>query len=189
MRELGRAPFRFAARSGGEQHEAHRCALADAIGRHVAGDELHRVVNRQPGGHAAAGRVQIQVNVRLRIVGLQKQHLGDDRIGDVVVDRGTEEDDPVLEQATVNVHRPLFAAVLLDHIRNQRHGVMLEVDLWGGMPAALRGHEMHIPRSCPLGAVGMAPCYFSSSSSSACIGGRRRMSSTKPYSLACAEFK
>ena len=35
--------------AGGEQHGAHRGRLADAVRRHVAGDELHRVVDRQAG--------------------------------------------------------------------------------------------------------------------------------------------
>ena len=39
----------FAGRPGGQQDRAHRRALADAIGGHIAGDELHRVVDGQPG--------------------------------------------------------------------------------------------------------------------------------------------
>ena len=38
----------FALGAAGEQHRAHAGRLADAIGVHVAGHELHRVVNRQP---------------------------------------------------------------------------------------------------------------------------------------------
>jgi hypothetical protein len=34
--------------AGRQQHGAHRGGLANAVGRHVAGDELHRVVDRQP---------------------------------------------------------------------------------------------------------------------------------------------
>ncbi len=63
---------------GGQQHGAHRGALADAIGRHVAGDELHRVVDRHAGRDAAAGRIDVQVDVGLGIVRLQEQQLGDD---------------------------------------------------------------------------------------------------------------
>jgi len=35
--------------STAQQHCAHAGRLADAIGVHVAGEELHRVVNCQPG--------------------------------------------------------------------------------------------------------------------------------------------
>jgi hypothetical protein len=40
--------------------------------------------------------------------------LGDDGVGHVVGDLRAEEDDAVLQQAAVDVHRPLFAAALLD---------------------------------------------------------------------------
>jgi hypothetical protein len=58
------------------------------------------------------------VNVGLRIVRLQKQQLRHEAIRDIVVDRRTEQDDSILEQATVDVHRPLFAAALLDDVGN-----------------------------------------------------------------------
>ena len=43
-------------------------------------------------------------------------------VGHVVVDLRAEEDDAVLQQAAVDVHRPLFAAALFDHVGNQGHG-------------------------------------------------------------------
>ena len=120
MRALGsacRLPWVPAA----QQHGAHRSALPDAIRGHVAGDELHRVVDGQAGGDAAAGRIDVQVDVGLGVFRLQEQQLGDDAVGHFVVDLRAEEHDAVLQQAAVDVHRPLFAAALLNHIRNQRH--------------------------------------------------------------------
>ena len=48
------------------------------------------------------------------------QQLGDDQVGDVVGDRRAEEDDPLAEQARVDVERALAARGLLDHHRDQR---------------------------------------------------------------------
>src|SRR5438034_4924855 len=49
------------------------------------------------------------------------QELGHDEVCDLVVDRRAEEDDPVLEQARVDVEGALPARVLLDHHRDQGH--------------------------------------------------------------------
>ena len=49
-------------------------------------DELHRVVDRQAGGDRAARRVDVEVDVLVRIVALQVQQLRDHEVGDVVVD-------------------------------------------------------------------------------------------------------
>jgi len=108
--------------TGGQQQGAHAGALAHAIGGHVAGDVLHGVVDGHTGGDAAAGAVQVQVDVGLVVLVGQDQHLGDDDVGDLVVDGRAEHDNPVLEQARVDVHRPLFATVPLDHDRDQGHG-------------------------------------------------------------------
>ena len=56
-----REPLAFGA--GAQQHRAHARRLADAVGVHVAGEILHRVVNRQAGGDAAAGGVDVDVDV------------------------------------------------------------------------------------------------------------------------------
>src|SRR2546426_2941636 len=49
------------------------------------------------------------------------EELGHDEVCDLVVDRCAEEDDPVLEQARVDVEGALPARVLLDHHRDQGH--------------------------------------------------------------------
>ena len=71
-----------------------------------------------PGRHAAAGRVDVQVDVGLRIVRLQEQQLRDEAVGHLVVHRRAEQDDAVLQQPAVDVHRPLFAAALFDDVGN-----------------------------------------------------------------------
>ena len=65
------------------------------------------------------GRVDVEVDVLLRVLGLEEQQLGDDQVGDVVVDRRAEEDDAVLEQARVDVVGALAAAGLLDDDRDR----------------------------------------------------------------------
>src|SRR5262245_19988672 len=111
----------LAGSAGGEQDGAHRSGLADAIGCHVAGDELHRVVDGQPRADAAAGAVDVEVYVGLGIVRLQEQELRDDDIGHLVIHLGAQKDDAVLEQAAVDVIDPLFTTALFNDIRNQRH--------------------------------------------------------------------
>ena len=117
----------FAGRAGGQQHGAHRGALADAVGGHVAIDELHGVVDGHAGGDASARRIDVHVDVGLGIFRLQEEQLGDDGVGHFVVDLRAEKDDAVFQQAAVDVHRPLFAAALLDDVWNQRHGCLLQL--------------------------------------------------------------
>ncbi len=49
----------------------------------------------------------------------EEEELGDDQIGDHVVDRRADEDDPVLEQPGEDVVGALTAAGLLHHERNE----------------------------------------------------------------------
>ena len=84
--------------SGAQQDRAHARRHAKAVGRYIAGKKLHRVVNCQPGGDGAARRVDVKVEVLLPVLHLQEEHLGNNQIRDVIVDRCANEDDPVLEQ-------------------------------------------------------------------------------------------
>ena len=60
------------------------------------------------------------------ILRLEVQELRHDQVRDLVVDRGSEEDDPLVQQAGVDVERALAARRLLDHHRDQRaHAVSL----------------------------------------------------------------
>src|SRR5436190_940474 len=97
-----------------QQDRGHRGRLADAVGLHVGLDELHRVVNRHPGGDHAAGAVDVQQDVAIRVLGLEEQHLRDDQVGDAVVNRRAEKHDAVLEQARKDVVRALAPVRLFD---------------------------------------------------------------------------
>ena len=101
-----------------QQHRAHAGGLADAVGVHVAGEKLHGVINRQPGGDAAARRVDVEVDVLLRIGHLEEQQLGDDEVGHHVVHGRAQEHDAVHQQAGIDVVAALTPAGLLDHHRD-----------------------------------------------------------------------
>ncbi len=88
--------------------------MPDADRLHVGLDELHRVVDRKARVHRAAGRVDVDRDVLLGILGLQVQQLGDDQVRDLIVDGRAEEDDPLVEQTAVDVERSLSARGLLD---------------------------------------------------------------------------
>ena len=118
MSEFGKRET-FALRAGAKQHRTHARRHAEAISRHVAGEKLHRVVNRQPGRDRAAGRIDVNVDVLFAVLHLQKKQLRDDQIGDVIVDRRADENDPVLQQPRVDIVAAFAAAGLLHHHRDE----------------------------------------------------------------------
>ncbi len=81
--------------AGQQQKRAHAGRLPDTIRHHVVLDELHGVVDRQPRGDGAAGRIDIERDVLLRVLTLQKKHLGNDEIGYLVVNGRAKKDDVV----------------------------------------------------------------------------------------------
>jgi len=74
---------------------------------------------RESRGDRAARRVDVEVDVLVRVLGLEEQHLRDDQVGGRVVDRPDDEDDAFLEQARVDVVRAFAASALLDHHRDE----------------------------------------------------------------------
>ena len=64
--------------TGGQKDRSHARGNANAVSGHVASDVLHRVVNRQTGRHRATGRINVNIDIPLRILHLEKQHLSDD---------------------------------------------------------------------------------------------------------------
>ena len=89
----------FAFGPRGEKNGAHAGGLADAVGVHLTGDVLHRIVNREAGSDIPTGRVDIDADVFFGVLHLQKEKLGNDRVGHAVIDGGANEDDAILEQA------------------------------------------------------------------------------------------
>ena len=105
----------LARRTGCEQELAHRCGHPHAHRCHVAGDELHGVVDRHAGRDGPAGAVDVQPDVGGRILSLEVQQLGADLVGHVVVDVGAEHDHPVLEQPVEHIAARVETGV-------ERHG-------------------------------------------------------------------
>ena len=93
----------LALRTRSEQHGSSRGGLAEAEGRHVGLDELHRVVDREQRSDVATGRVDVEVDVLVGVLRLQEQHLRTHQVRNRVIDWGAEEDDALLQQARVEV--------------------------------------------------------------------------------------
>ena len=93
--------------------------MSETIGRDIATDELHRVVDRHSRGDRATWAVDIHVDVSFAVFELQVQQLGDDTIRDIIIDRASQKDNAVTQQTAVDVHRPLFAAIFFDDIGNE----------------------------------------------------------------------
>ncbi len=81
--------------AGCEEQGSHGGGLAEAVGIDVVSHEAHRVVDRKACGDIAARGVDVDVDIFFGIFGAQEEELGDDRIGDLVIDLGADKDDPV----------------------------------------------------------------------------------------------
>ena len=100
--------------TGGQQEGSHRGGLTHTdrgdIGAHVP----HGVVDRHARSDAAAGAVDVEVDVLVRILAVQEEELRDDGIGDIIVDGCAQEDDAIQQQAGVDVVGTLTAVCLLN---------------------------------------------------------------------------
>src|SRR6266511_2895770 len=112
-------PKALARRPGGQQDGGRRGGLAHAGGGHVRLHVLHGVVDRQQRRDRAARRVDVQLELLVGVLALQVEQLGHEQVGDGVVDRRAEEDDPLVQQPRVDVERALAAVGLLDDDRDQ----------------------------------------------------------------------
>ena len=101
-----------------QQEGTHGGRHADADGRYITLDVLHGVVNRHTGCDAAAGAVDIELDVLVRVLSLQIQQLGHHQRGGGVVDLLGQEDDAVIQQTGKNIVAALAAAGLLNNIGN-----------------------------------------------------------------------
>ena len=104
--------------AGAQQERAHRSRQTDADGRDIALNVLHGVVDGHTCGDAAAGAVDIELNVLIRILGFQVQQLGNHQTCGGVVDFFGQEHDAVVQQTGENVIAALAAAGLLNNIGN-----------------------------------------------------------------------
>src|SRR5690606_9943253 len=106
-----------------QEDGAHAGGQAYADGAHVGPHDLHGVVDGQPGLHDPAGRVDVQADVPVGVIGLQKEELGHHQVGHVVVYGRAQEDDPVLQEPGIYVVGSFTPARLLDHHGHKVHGL------------------------------------------------------------------
>src|SRR5690606_8496419 len=102
-----------------QQERAHAAGLTNAGGGHIGLDELHGVVERHAGSHRATRRVDLQMDVLVRVFRFQEQKLGADQVGHVVLDLTNQKNHALLEQARVDVIGTLATSGLLDDHRHQ----------------------------------------------------------------------
>ena len=102
-----------------QQKGTHRRGLADAHRADIRLDEAHRVVNRQPRRHRAAGAVNVKMHVLVGILGLQKQELRDNQVRHVILNRTDDKDHSLFQEPRVDVKGSLPARRLLDNHRHQ----------------------------------------------------------------------
>src|SRR5207244_277990 len=86
-----------------EQHRGGAGGHADAGGGDRGRDQVHGVVDRQAGVDDPAGAVNVELDLLVGVLLGEVEELGDDQVGDLVVNRGAEKDDAVAEQQRVDV--------------------------------------------------------------------------------------
>ena len=126
--------------AAGEEHRAHAGREADADGGDIGADELHRVVDGEARGDAAAGAVHVEGHVLLVVLAIEVEELGDDDVRDHRVDGRAEEDDALLEEEGVDVVGALAASIGLDDEGHDvADGIKAHVGTPGGSPSSLLG--------------------------------------------------
>mmetsp|Transcript_36244 Transcript_36244/g.79336 ORF Transcript_36244/g.79336 Transcript_36244/m.79336 type:complete len:311 (+) Transcript_36244:182-1114(+) len=87
-----------------EEEGAHTGRHTEAYGRYVTGNVLHGVIDGHTGRDGSAGTVDVESNVGLGIFVGQIEQLGNEDVGDLVVDALPKEEDTILEEAGDDVH-------------------------------------------------------------------------------------
>jgi hypothetical protein len=104
----------FARSPGAQEHRSDARRHPDGVRRDVGTHELHRVVDRQPSGDFAAGRLDVQADVALGVLALEVKQLGDDQVRDLVIDRRAQEHDALVEKQRVDIPPSLTARTRLN---------------------------------------------------------------------------
>ena len=106
----------------GQQNRRHTAGAPHADGVDIGRDELHRIIDRQPIADVAAGAVDIEPDVAIRVGVLEEQQLRDDRRRDFVIDRRTEQHHPLLEHAREEIPGALAPWCAFDDGRDRNRG-------------------------------------------------------------------
>ncbi len=157
---------------------------------------LHRVVDGEAGRDHAAGRVDVQADVALRVLRLEEQQLRDDQVRDVVLDGVAEEDDALAEQPAVDVVGALAPARGLDDHRHE-HRPCLERGLQrrGRVPRRLEGGQLagdlgpgHASTSSSLSVMAARPPTPTAASSASSACSASSVSSSSSASVAASTW-
>ena len=111
----------FAFRAGGQEHRCHAGRKTYTHRGNLRLHVLHRIVYRKPARHRPARAVDVKVDVLVRVLTLEKQHLRNDQIRHAIVDWAPDEDDPVFEKPGVYIVGPLAATGLFHNYGYQGH--------------------------------------------------------------------
>ena len=89
----------LAGSTGAQQKRSHAGSHAKAYGGDIAGNVLHGVVNGHAGTDTSPGTVDVECDILGGVLVGQVEELGNEDVGNFVVDALSEEDDAVLEEA------------------------------------------------------------------------------------------
>src|SRR4026208_509762 len=101
--------------SGGEQESSHAGGLSQADGIDRRFHILHGIVNTQSCRDTSPGGIDVEIDVLFRVLRFEKQELGNNQVGENIVDRRAKEYDPVFQQSGVNVISAFTSVRRLDH--------------------------------------------------------------------------
>src|SRR5690606_1431884 len=99
--------------TGGQQEGPHATGLTNTHCADVWLDKLHSVVNRHSRRYGSSRRVDIKMNIFIGIFRLQEQELLHYQVRHVIFNRPNQENNPLLQQARINIVRALTARRLL----------------------------------------------------------------------------
>ena len=92
------------ARGPGRQEDGpHTCGLPDTDRRDRSLQVLDSVVDRQSTGDDAAGGVDIEKDILLRIFRVKKEELGNNQVGKVIINLAAQKNNAILQQTGVDV--------------------------------------------------------------------------------------
>src|SRR5690606_18591810 len=141
-----------------QQEGTHACRLTDTHRADVGLDELHGVVNRQAGSYRTARRIDIEMNIFIRVFRFEKQHLCNDEIGHVVFNGSYTENHTLFQETRVNIVRTLASCSLLHNNRNYTYvaagALVSSIELIAGhTPPTLSRHSIIGGRATAQAAV------------------------------------
>ena len=111
--------------AAGQQERAHGGCHAHADGGDIALDIPHGIVDGHARTDGAAGAVDIQADILIRVLPFQIQQLCHNKAGRGIVDILAQHDDAVIQQTGEDIVGTLAVCRLFHNIRNKTHKVRL----------------------------------------------------------------